>query len=269
VTIAAGFVCSDGVILCADTEETAGVGYVKVPLEKVRTLEDSDCTLAITGTGNSALLEMAMEQIIARVRDKSPHTLERTKKIISAVLLKLHKRQVRYQPGNPEAKLLKLLIAVKPRSEPCSLLHTEGAALHEVSSRCIFGGGSVVRMLADNLHHPALSLRQTVVIALYVLNMARESASAHGSASHMIAVKNDGKVIYQQLEENAAIERALEMVKAVHRDLVLICADSTLSNDDFRSELRRLCDNMLLIRGDCLKAEAEFRSLSGGTESTA
>ena len=158
---------------------------------------------------------------------------------------------------------------MKPRSEPCSLLHTEGAALHEVSSRCIFGGGSVVRMLADNLHHPALSLRQTVVIALYVLNMARESASAHGSASHMIAVKNDGKVIYQQLEENAAIERALEMVKAVHRDLVLVCADSTLSNDDFRSELRRLCDNMLLIRGDCLKAEAEFRSLSGGTESTA
>ena len=77
MTIAAGFVCSDGVILCADTEETAGVGYVKVPLEKVRTLEDSDCTLAITGTGNSALLEMAMEQIIARVRDKSPHTLER------------------------------------------------------------------------------------------------------------------------------------------------------------------------------------------------
>jgi hypothetical protein len=59
------------------------------------------------------------------------------------------------------------------------------------------------------------------------------------------------------------------MVKAVHRDLVLICADSTLSNDDFRSELRRLCDNMLLIRGDCLKAEAEFRSLSGETESTA
>jgi 20S proteasome alpha/beta subunit len=36
MTIAAGFVCSDGIVLCADTQETI-TGYTKNSTEKIRT----------------------------------------------------------------------------------------------------------------------------------------------------------------------------------------------------------------------------------------
>ena len=268
MTIAAGFVCSDGVLLCAGTQQTYGAGYVELPLEKIRTLEDPDCALAITGTGNSALLEMAIERIIERVKDKSPHSLNRAKKIIAATLLKLHKNQLRHYPGPSSATLLKLLIAIKPRSEPCTLLHVEGTALHEVSSRFILGDASLDQ-LAGALHHPALSLRQTVLIALHTLQVARRVSASASSQSHLVALKNDGGLVYQQLDENVAIERALQMAQGVYRDLLLMCADATLSEEEFRAELRRLGENVALIRADCVRAEAEFKSLSGETGSGA
>jgi len=266
VTIAAGFVCGDGVLLCASTRETYGAGYVRLPLEKIRTLEDPDCALAITGTGNTALLEMATERILERLKDKSPHNLNRAKKIIVATLLKLHKNQLRYFPGPSSATLLKLLIAIRPRSGPCALLHAEGTTLHEVSSRLILGEPSL-EPFAGALHHPALSLRQTVLIALHTLQLAKRISAAAASETHLVALKNDGKLVYQQLDENVAIERALDMAQGAYRDLLLMCADATLSEEEFRAELRRLSDNVSLIRADCVRAEADFRALSGETSS--
>jgi 20S proteasome alpha/beta subunit len=56
LTIAAGFVCVDGVILCADTQETIS-GYTKNETEKIRLFKDQGLCVAITGAGDSELIE--------------------------------------------------------------------------------------------------------------------------------------------------------------------------------------------------------------------
>ena len=58
VTIAAGFVCFDGIVLCADTQETIP-GYTKNSTEKIRFWKDGGLGIAITGSGDSELIATA------------------------------------------------------------------------------------------------------------------------------------------------------------------------------------------------------------------
>src|SRR5271168_1009367 len=62
MTIAAGFLCSDGVMICADTEITGGVKY---NAQKVRRFQFRVGEYVITGTGNTSYLGMANDMIEA------------------------------------------------------------------------------------------------------------------------------------------------------------------------------------------------------------
>src|SRR6476646_1110430 len=61
MTVAAGFVCKDGIVLCADSQESAG-GY-KFPVEKVLTRIDPYTEIAIAGSGYGPLVDMASQRI--------------------------------------------------------------------------------------------------------------------------------------------------------------------------------------------------------------
>jgi hypothetical protein len=61
VTVAAGFVCKDGIVLCADSQESAG--DYKFPVDKLITGSDSWTDVAIAGSGLGPLVDTATERI--------------------------------------------------------------------------------------------------------------------------------------------------------------------------------------------------------------
>src|SRR6266568_3076754 len=62
VTIAAGFRCSDGVVLCADTEMSMP-GWIKYPGSKVRFYKDLPFQVAFTFAGDAEFFEMVIEKL--------------------------------------------------------------------------------------------------------------------------------------------------------------------------------------------------------------
>src|SRR6266852_5046288 len=60
VTIAAGFYCTDGLVLCADTQETI-TGYSKVNTQKMTQLETPFFNMVFTGAGDSGLIDMTVQ----------------------------------------------------------------------------------------------------------------------------------------------------------------------------------------------------------------
>src|SRR5580700_3033622 len=69
VTIAAAFICSDGVVMCADTQETIP-GYTKVDVTKIRVNKTNGYALLITGAGDSHLIETAGQAIEKAFEDE-------------------------------------------------------------------------------------------------------------------------------------------------------------------------------------------------------
>ena len=73
MTIAAGFVCMEGIVLGADSEEVIP-GYTKNRTEKIKQLgiDDPELTIAMTGAGDSELIEKNYEIIIEAARSVEP-----------------------------------------------------------------------------------------------------------------------------------------------------------------------------------------------------
>src|SRR5437660_5043389 len=95
VAIAAGFVCMDGMILCADTQETI-TGYTKNSTEKIAKWEDDNFTLAVAGSGDSEIVQAVSQKLIEA--GYAEHTKEnylygdRAKKLIEEEYLRFFKK---------------------------------------------------------------------------------------------------------------------------------------------------------------------------------
>jgi hypothetical protein len=76
VTIAAGYLCDSGLILCADTQESIQ-GYVKTSTEKIKLFQGSVYTVAFAGAGDNAVqIEMVIQEISDEMRTEEPTSLE-------------------------------------------------------------------------------------------------------------------------------------------------------------------------------------------------
>lgn len=65
MTIAAGFVCSDGIVMCADSQET--YADLKWPVQKLQ-VEGWGYPIMITGAGFGAAIDSATQRIREKLR---------------------------------------------------------------------------------------------------------------------------------------------------------------------------------------------------------
>lgn len=82
LTIAAGFCFQEGILLCADTEQT--VGHLKTSDSKIISEEFSDCSVAFAIAGDVAHATSAVQQILSDLRNiqdiRNLFVIERTKR---------------------------------------------------------------------------------------------------------------------------------------------------------------------------------------------
>ena len=110
MTVAAGFVCQYGIVVCADSQESAG--DYKFPVEKLLTRSDAWTEIAIAGSGIGPLVDMATHRIAHRIMGglDGYGVIE---EIIREELCKLYETEFRLYPGTDEEKIIELLLAVK------------------------------------------------------------------------------------------------------------------------------------------------------------
>src|SRR5439155_9674096 len=63
VTIIAGFQCTDGTMLCADSEQTSTT-YTKSQIRKTRLFHVMGTNLAIGGAGDGSLVDYAVQDLV-------------------------------------------------------------------------------------------------------------------------------------------------------------------------------------------------------------
>src|ERR1700722_7493702 len=72
VTVAAGYHCDDGVVLCADTQETIP-GYTKTDANKLIAFPSDSLNLVFAGAGNNAVqIDETTYEIAAQIQEKCP-----------------------------------------------------------------------------------------------------------------------------------------------------------------------------------------------------
>src|SRR5579862_2904990 len=196
MTIAAGFLCSDGVLVCADTEVTGGLG--KYHTAKVRARkEEGVCEFLVSGAGNTGYLGMAFDVIGQAIYDSRSDLLaakdsdDRSNIFhtrMRGVARRLFKHMRDVYPYDADKPTLDLILGVRFLFGDGSpqLMHIGQDGSVEWAQEIVCGTGDiVVRSYLSILHTKIMPMELMRPLAMFVIYQAKKVGFSVGGATHI------------------------------------------------------------------------------------
>jgi 20S proteasome alpha/beta subunit len=177
LTIVAGFVCMDGVVLCADSQEVIP-DFTKNETEKIRTFKDMGLSIAISGAGHSEIIEAGAQLIEGALVDEysKDEPYDRCQDLIRSAVQRLFEQSIRPYADFPssERPFADFLIAVGVSNkfhQYDSLIKVSGTTVRTINpgGECIGSGLMIAKGLIERLYSPFMKLDELILIACYIL----------------------------------------------------------------------------------------------------
>lgn len=265
VTIVAGFKCEGGVVLCADTQETAQ--DIKLWVEKLSLYKQDWCQAGFGGSGHGDMVEMLVQRIKAEL-DKGYDSLTEVRDCIRLALREGYEHEIRHHPDPPEEKVVTLLLAIRPRAEQrMTLFKSTGPVLLEIPEYEVVGVGELVRYIAKNLYRPGLPISQAVVLGVHLVSLAKKYVDSVGGDTHVLVLTSDGRVNLERKEFSQKQEEFFEQFNEALKDLMLSCPDTSICNEEVFKKLAVFIEEITKLRidyhRDMMNDESLKQALSG------
>jgi len=257
VTIAAGFICRDGVLLCADTEES-GIGF-KRKVAKIEFRPElwpnnaNDPIALFTGSGDSAFVDEVIDRMWGAVGSEK----ERDKIIVLMVRenRKYHREIWEIYPPIysmeqlPDADLL-FAVAAKDGFGLYSMASTRFKVVRTFAS--IGCGSELAHYICSGAHSVGMTKESCAALAIHMLEQAKANTPGCGGDSHLAILTRTGaaqllpKPEAQEMGEHLATgERLLKQMLVKSADLKVGDAEFKYSAEAF---IRLLVDSRKQLR---------------------
>lgn len=188
MTIAAGFVCTDGIVLCSDTQYTSGIKSSAPKLWVADCSPDNEAAVvALAGSGSATLIAAARDVILNAV---GPFQLpiDEVKDSVETALEAFYEKHIYTRPGySPDAPILQLLIALRTQDD-LQLYEAGDAALARVDRACIGFGGDLGGYLIQTLFESSHSMRDTAMLVAYMLAQVKKFSAYCGGESIILTI---------------------------------------------------------------------------------
>ena len=248
MTIAAGFVCIDGIVIAADSEHSV----VRSERGPIFGVSKREYEVILTGTGTSHLIRMAFDELCDVVDEKDNIRTIRTK--IKEVVSNICQQHIfsLYQANDSRRPSFDLLIAVKMRTREGDkqLFKTTDAALSTVDHCDFVGTGSSLAIsLASWLYDQKLTTDVTKVVARQILHWVRKHTPSCGQTTLAVTLRDSGTSPSRSLHEDSQFFWGLhELLKPI----LIGCLDGLTSDQEFANHLQQFEDKMRAIRREVL-----------------
>lgn len=189
MTIAAGFRCADGVLICADTQETFP-DYLKTYTSKISTFQhEQDYRLALSGAGESDIIEMVFQEIVERLRVKQ-HDSEFVERTIRDVVYDVTAKHVIPFPKE-ERPWFHLIIAVQANGARVRLFKTSGSVVRWDHSFACVGEVALAHYAVKDMEFPRLPMCVVRGFAVHMLKQVKDYSPNCGKYSEMVQLYDD------------------------------------------------------------------------------
>ncbi len=254
MTIIAGFKCQDGVVVCADTQETVGsISKRNVPkLRFERTgavakiLSNAlDISMAFCGAGHGPFIDKLVDG--ARIATKGAEDINAASEAIEDYIKNTYADFGRiYQPSQcPEVELI-YGITVLGESR---LFHATGPIVNQKDQYTSGGVGYYMAdFLASYMYDAGITVQQAVVLAAYILFQAKEHVDGCGGDSHIAVLRENGK---SRLIDAIRVDKITELLKRTNREIgkvLLASADFTQSKAQFINTTKAATNAIVVSR---------------------
>jgi 20S proteasome alpha/beta subunit len=223
MTTTLGFFCDDGVVLCADRQQTSD-GFHKFPEEKIFAIQDSDwsCLIGYCGSRDTAkAVHQKLGNLLLANKNVTPANVHTGIEQVLATLDETTVSETVFLCG----------FAASGRGK--SLLKTNRYSAHQVSKWDCVGSGdsSVVRFLGDILvnKYNNTSAIAAVLAGLYIIEKAKEYTDGTGGPIDIQILRGDGRFAPPWFKTKAKFQK---LTKAVEHDIGGIFFHLTNGNNE-------------------------------------
>lgn len=266
VTIAAGILCRDGIVMCADSQET--YGDFKWPVRKIafpRTIS-GDFSILISGAGFPSAIDTATQKIFDRTAHAMPDQRQ-TVQIIEDVLREIHEKDLPYYQANDrDALQFRLLIAFNAAGSG-GLFVSDGSLLTRVDSFQIIGSGAVITNFFGHmlyrktlLDSPNISTVEGSLLAAFLVHLAKSQLTSIGGQSQLATITTDG-IRFANVWEAPAWEPIFSECLKIGSEMVLDCANPYLSEKKFLESLKDYSGAMKKMKRAIVKKRGSWDKL--------
>jgi hypothetical protein len=192
MTIAAGFRCSDGIVLCADSQITAADG-TKYNAEKLIGYSNDDIDVIFAFAGVEVFSKMCIERLARRILTSEVSNVEQ---VLRDEVLNIHQIYAPQATSSTTEYDLDVLVGIKFRlqnRDVLALFHIEGPAVSPAITTfdCIGIGRTVARQAINVFYKPQLSVQEASRVAVHCLQQTKTNVDGCGGPSQIITIWDD------------------------------------------------------------------------------
>ncbi len=238
MTLIAGFKCSDGIVLAADTEESTN--YTRGRVRKI--LEHhapTGAVIAIAGAGHAPLIDTATEQIFEAIDTVAASTLTELRALIRKRLLRLHRLEIaRYPTSDPQETVIDLLYGVRAADGELALFKSSATALSSVDRYALFGIGAILSHVVEELYKQTIDVSRGIALAIHLLNLGKRYVPGVGGDSHIYSLGATGDLFQEPVGEIRIKEKYLDKFNRIIAELLLALPADVVAQSRFGGKVR-------------------------------
>lgn len=241
MTIAAAFVCLDGIVLAADSEYT--YNFSKYEGEKLFQWGNDNWAIGIAIAGTMDLAKMFVDELHYKLLDSDD--LESLRKKIIDLAKYFNEEYIR---KSTDMRQMLLLIAIQLKtSDKNLLLKVNGDVVSPVwSSDFIGAGDEIARATASWIFHPSMPVKVGSQVALNVLYWTAEHAQYCGKTNYALTVPKPWKQMVSFSVYH--IDDFFFGLNELVRPILVGCMHMPVPDNKFEEALQAFVDKMREVR---------------------
>jgi 20S proteasome alpha/beta subunit len=260
MSIAIGFMCSDGIVLAADSELSNA--FTKVPGDKAwiykypAGADNYALQVGIVGAGDAAFIQYASERIHVALEEhysngaNNPVTMSEVNKIIQAEINDLHHSHLYPASHLPDAPSVELIIGIRLADRRIRLAKTYLTSITKVWNYEAVGVGSALaNFIIKRFYAGRVTVSQATFIASQVLMHVKANVPRCGGASKVIVMlQKKGAVGWAQQQTVLDHEAFLTKFDDAIAPVFFGGADQNVSNQEFHKRVDALSEGLKALR---------------------
>jgi hypothetical protein len=260
MTIAAGFKCMDGVVLCADSQVSYG-DLMKFPTQKLFLLDRQWGQVGLAGSGEIGDIIDTIQQQIFEAIEREHETPEKVRREIKRVLLDIYRNELAVFPAEDEdEKTVELLIGIRIGKAQPELFKSYSTLVRRMNGYSVIGTGVLVKYIADNFYWEGFTVAQAILLSVCLLVVAKRYIQTIGGESNIVALTPEGGHIWP-VWKIVQKERYFDEFFKIVRGLMFACADTTRNTKEFNDGVEVAMQQLKAIRNEQITGENTMASL--------
>lgn len=260
MTLIAGFRCTDGAVICADSQET--VGGRRVTVQKIEPIEIDKLQIVIAGSGENAdLLEAFIEHLRQENKKKAITSIQEFKSETQNLLLRFMKDEASLYPRSERA--MRFVIAARlipelPADKKSKIVLGPGAAqiwetrssrLVEFKKYALIGWDEeLYHRAATRLFSAPLPISKAIPLAMYLFSLAEDTSNYVKGPVSVAVITASSPIAIEPPEAIEEFEAMTETYAKALEDMLLCCADTAISKDEFAEKFTRFSEGVFSLR---------------------